>query len=146
MRVIDISSECLERDYHGCGKAWGALRDGVVVAIRYMDHAADWPTEPAWVRAVREHATGLGGSLLPTCHGSHKLAAMAAAAQACDDCPRPPKRDRYRPAELLTMARAAMAAVQSASFARYREQCRAELAAIGEVVSGECSCTKFCAK
>ena len=35
--------------------------------------------------------------------------------------------------------------IQPLPFAQYREQARAELAALGAVVSGECSCTEFIA-
>jgi hypothetical protein len=47
--------------------------------------------------------------------------------------------------ELLAMARAALAAADAASFRLYRAKCREELAKLGEVKSGMCSCTEFCA-
>lgn len=143
MTIYQIPSDL--RDYHGCGKAWAAVSpSGEILAIRYMgDHFLDWPAMPAWIAAVKRHATGLDECCLPTCRSSKALAIMAAAAQACDDCPKPPRRERYRPTELLTMARAAMTAADSASFSAYRERCRAELADLGEVISGMCSCYHF---
>jgi hypothetical protein len=149
MNVLDLTAECLDRDYHGCGKAWAAVKEDQVVALRYMgeDHTGNWPTEPelpAWVKAVRRAAMGSDTRGLPTSWASRNLAKLAAAAEAAGDCPRPPRRPRYRPTELLTMARAAILAVDGAQFGAYRERCRAELGQIGEVVSGMCSCTKFC--
>lgn len=145
MLVIDLTAECLDREYHGCGKAWAAVKNGKIVALRYMgEFAADRSGLPAWIRAVCNSATGLDDHMLPTARSSKALAAIAVAASACDDCPTPPRRARYRPAELLTMARAAIAAWDSASFGVYREKCRAELAEIGTIVSGTCSCTQFC--
>ena len=134
-------------DYHGAGKAWAAIAGDHVLALRYMgEHpipgCGDYDV-PAWVRAVTETATGLDASNLPTCHGSHALAAVAAAAQACDDCPTPPRRDRYRPSELLTMARATLVALDGDSFTAYRDRCRAELAKFGDVESGVASCYEF---
>jgi hypothetical protein len=43
MHVYDLTSECLDREYHGCGKAWVAIKDGRVIAIRYMgeDYTGD---------------------------------------------------------------------------------------------------------
>lgn len=114
-------------------------------ALRYMgDHAPDQSGLPAWVRAVKANAEGLDSRLLPTAWSSRGLSKLAAAASACPDCPKPPRRARYRPSELLQMARAALAANDRASFAAHRARCRADLAAIGDfVVSGHCSCTEF---
>ena len=135
------------KDYHGCGKAWAAIKDGQVVALRYMgDCPRDWPDKPAWIAAVEQAADGLDESFLPTAGSSKALTAIAQAASACEDCPAPPRRERYRPAELLSMARAALAAADTANFAAYRRKCREELAKLGEVVSGECSCFEFMAR
>jgi hypothetical protein len=142
-QLYDLTPDCLQRDYHGCGKAWAAVKDGLVIALRYMDFAADTAKLPAWVRAVRDNAGGLDGAMLPTANSSADFTKLAAAAAACADRPTPPHRERYRPAELLTMARAALSANQAAGFAVYRAKCRTELAAIGTVLSGMCSCTKF---
>lgn len=142
MQTYEIARELV--DYRGAGKAWAAVADGRVVALRYMDAAPlDWPDKPAWVAAVEQTAAGLDESLLPVAHGSQTLARVAQAAQACEDCPTPPRRSRYRPAELLTMARAALAAAHQAAFAAHRTRCREELSLLGEVRSGLCSCYEF---
>lgn len=145
--VLEIPKDVLDRDYHGCGKAWAAVKNGKIAAIRYMgDHTPDFNGLPEWVRAIQGNAEGLDHSMLPTAWSGRGLSRLAAAAQAAGDCPTPPKRDRYRPKELLTIARAAIGAVRHASFSEYRKEKRAELAAIGEVVSGMCSCTEFCVR
>ena len=148
MTHYTITKECLATEYHGAGKAWAAVRDGQVVALRYMgDHPipghGDY-TVPDWIRGILDAAEGLDDHFLPITHSSKGLTKLASAASACDDCPVPPRRERYRPSELLTMARAALATLDSASFARYRQRCRDELAKLGDLISGTCSCTKFC--
>jgi len=146
MRIYQITPECLGNDYDGAGKAWAAIVGGQVTALRYMGKCpTDWDAKPAWIAAIEAHATGLDSHLLPTCRGSKALTAMAAAAHDCDDCPRPKNRQQYRPTELLTMARAALAAAHDAAFAKYRERCHAELGQLGDVVSGMCSATEFVA-
>lgn len=142
--TLTIYANALKADYRGCGKAWTAVVNGEVVAIRYMDPPLDRSALPAWIRAVKDNAEGLDYRMLPTAWSSRGLSKLAAAASGAGDCPVKPKGGNYRPKELLTMARAAIMAWDSASFAAHRERCRAELAAIGEVVSGTCSCTEFC--
>jgi hypothetical protein len=147
--ALPISPACLDRDYDGCGRAWAAVQDGQVIALRYMGHhrllgpnrqALDLP---AWVTTIRDAADGCDNHMLPTAHSSRGLSRLAAAASACDDCPRPPRRARVRPTELLAMARAAIVAADEAEFLRYRAACRAELAALGQLVSGMASCCEF---
>jgi hypothetical protein len=144
---MQISQEALDRDYHGCGKAWVAVKDGQVVAIRYMNgNTAQWEMMPDWVRAVLDTANGRDANMLPTSQGSKNLTEIAEAALECDDCPKPLYADRYRPTELLAMARAALSIANSALFMAYRAKCRIELAEIGEVISGMCTATEFVPK
>jgi hypothetical protein len=145
MRVYKLSQEVLDRDYHGCGKAWAAIKDGEVRALRYMDsHWIGHDQLPEWVKAVNGNCSGLDSRNLPVAHSSTAYKRMAEAAQACDDCPKPPKRARYRPAELLHMARMILMQVDSDQFAKYRQRSREELTLLGDVVSGMCSCCTFC--
>ena len=146
MKVYDLTPKCLERDYHGCGKAWAAIDDkDRVVALRYMDsHWIDFKDLPKWIRALRKAAKSQDSRGLPTAHSSAAYALLANAAQECSDCPIPPRKERYRPSELLQMARAALAQVDAEQFAKYRQKSRDEMARLGRVVSGMCSCTKFC--
>lgn len=84
MRVYQITHECLIRDYHGAGRAWAAVADGVVVATSFTpgDSPGCWADKPAWVAAVEQHATDIDAGLLPTCRGSEAAAAMAELAAA----------------------------------------------------------------
>jgi hypothetical protein len=141
--VYLISKGVLDRDYRGCGKAWAAVKDGEIVALRYMGADRTPYDVPAWVKAVQADCEGIDERCLPDAWSSHGLAKLAAAAAACPDCPTPPRRARYRPKELLSMARAVLAAADETNFTDYRTRCRAELAAMGTVVSGMCSCTEF---
>lgn len=143
LQAIKINEEVLVHEYHGCGKAWVAVKGGEVVAIRYMGEGRAPLNLPAWVQAIRKNATGLDSSMLPTVYGSGPLSKIAAAAAATSDCPIKPKGGRYRPTELLLMARAVILAADGAAFDAYRAKCRGELAMLGEVVSGICSCTEF---
>lgn len=150
VEVLKISKACLDSQYRGAGKAWAAVKNGEVVAVRYMDEVPlpgfGTTPLPGWVKAVNSNAEGRDHHWLPTAWSSKALSKMAGACEAAGDCPTKPRGGRYRPKELLTMARAALAAIRSAEFAAYRLKCRDELAELGEVVSGMCSCTEFVLK
>ena len=146
--VLTISQACLNSQYRGCGKAWAAIKNGEVVALRYMGNIpipGYGPTPiPQWVKAVMDNADGLDDYNLPTTHSSKCLVKIAEACEGTGDCPtRRPRGGRYRPKELLMMARDILATIHGAEFSTYRSNCRTELAEIGEVMSGMCSCTKF---
>lgn len=148
--AYDIPPNVLDSDYRGCGKAWAAIADGRVVALRYMALTSEQLTVsfhalPAWTRAVEANCEGRDAHNLPNAWSSKGLANLAAAASACEDCPAPPNGGRYRPKELLTMARAVRAVAEKSTFQAWRERARDELGAMGEVVGGMCSCTQFVA-
>lgn len=148
MAIHKISESC--SDYHGCGKAWAAIVDGEVVALRYMgDHPlpgyGDYEV-PNWVRAVLDNVNGLDERYLPVCRGSKALSKVAQAAEACDDCPKPPRRERYRPSELVRMAREVLIELDQSAFTAYRAKCRDELGKRGVVKSGMASCYEFIVK
>jgi hypothetical protein len=151
MIVFPLSKDCLDNQYHGCGKAWAAMREGQVVALAYFEPVVapnprdDDIAPPAWVRAVQDAEEGCDSGVLPTAWSSAGLAKIAAAAGAAADYPRPPRKDRYRPRELLTMARAVLIALNTANFLRWRERVLPGLEAQGEVWTGMLSCTEFCA-
>lgn len=144
--TIPITPECLERQYHGCGKAWAAVQNGKIIAMRYIGERriqTAYEGLPAWVKAVNDNAEGRDNRMLPTAWSSRGLGAMAAAASECSDCPRKIRGGKYRPRELLTMARAVLIAADAADFAAWRALARAELAELGTVVGGICSCAEF---
>ena len=147
---IDVYGPAAD-DYRGCGKAWIAIGDNAVVAIRYMDRLQDRENGersapemdgcPAWVLAIlaTEHAWWDGRDICGV-RGGQRLAAIARAADSAPDCPRPPRRERYRPSELLKLASQLLRAIDAALFGAYRERMRAELSALGEVRSCMISC------
>jgi hypothetical protein len=146
MTLFEISEDCKATQYHGCGKAWAAIKDDKVVAIRYMDRCqVDRSELPKWVQAVASNSEGLDNHMLPTAWSSKGLSMLAAAAQACEDCPSRRNGSRYRPNELLRMSRAILEKHNKAEFAKYRQACRDELAQFGQVISGQCSCFEFIA-
>tara|TARA_Y100000310_G_scaffold307482_1_gene349603 strand:- start:4268 stop:4795 length:528 start_codon:yes stop_codon:yes gene_type:complete len=144
--VYLIPNDVLDRDYHGAGKAWAAIAQGEVVAIRYVDNFDELVRElPEWVNAANDNAEGRQFNMLPTAWSSNGLSKLATAVRATADCPKRPRGGDYKPSELLTMARAALLANSEARFASYREEMRTELAELGEVRSGMCSACEFVA-
>jgi hypothetical protein len=100
MKAYKVSADV----YRGCGKAWAAIVDGRVVALRYMgNHRAWFGAEPeVLARAKRKRL----------CARSQLVA--------------------YRLTDI--------------AFVEWRQRARAELKAIGSVVSGMCSCNEFLAE
>ena len=86
MNILKISKQVLMNEYRGCGRAWAAVVDGCVVALRYMDQP--------YVKVPADNEIGF-------------------------------------------------LRVKPLPFTQYRETSRAEMASIGAVVSGECSCGEF---
>jgi len=130
--------------YRGCGRAWAAIDGDAVVGLLYMgNHALDRNKLPLWVQAIKDNAEGLDHRMLPTAHSSRGLSRLAAAARSCTDCPRSPRGLDIRPNRLLQMAVSIIEKEDVLSFLAYRQACREELAKIGIVVSGDCSCTVF---
>ncbi len=144
MTHYTITPACIEADYHGAGRAWAAVEGDRVVALRYMrDRPIDDSELPGWITTVIVAADGLDSHGLPVIQSRAGFAAMAGDLAARPDCPKPPRRDRYRPAELLKLARVELATRDSVAFVKYRDRCRDELAELGNVVSGMCSCAAF---
>lgn len=151
MIVYDIPTDVAERDYHGCGKAWAAIRDGKVVAIRYMSPGRGYPHEDLM------HMTDLRYGLM-----DHEREIYPAHAFWFDQKAQNPNRgmpyistaaklsgrwpskaEYYR-----AMAREQEANQRAgrAAFEAYRAACREDLAKMGDVISGMCSCHQFCAR
>jgi len=146
---IDTNGPAVD-DYRGCGKAWVAVKDNAVIAIRYMERlgignpdersAAEIDGLPQWVAAILSVDHIYFDREVSGCRGSLWLAAIAEAADAAPDCPRPPRRERYRPTELVRLADLQLGAIDAALFGDYRERMLAELAELGEVRSCMISC------
>ena len=130
--------------YGGCGHAWAAISNGEVVGLRYMsNHSLDRSTLPLWVQAIKNNAQGLDYRMMPTAHSSKGYARLAAAARSCTDCPKSKRGLDIRPKQLLYMAVSILEKENANSFSAYRQKSREELAKLGTVLSGECSCTVF---
>lgn len=142
MRINTLSAV---DDYRGCGAAWAALDNhNEIIALRYMSECpTDRSNQPRWVQSIARTANGLDGLNLPTCSGSTALSKIGKAANSCKDCPTPPRRAAYRPSELLAMARDLIESSDLDQWTAYRAKCRDELAELGRVVSGRCSCYQF---
>src|SRR5262245_24044313 len=92
---------------------------------------------PAWVEAVCRHADGFDGHKLPDAWQPESRLALAEAAMSCADLPRRPNGKHYFPNEILAMARAVMKALEQTAFILWRDKCRAELGALGDVGAAE---------
>jgi len=129
--------------YRGCGRVLCAIVDGVPVALRYMDGGTPCrhPTThrdglPAWVRAViRSKASPVVYSdvrRVPPAHLSEAKRAAIAVGH-----PETGERGGYIPARrIVAAAWERWRAAEREDFGLWRAQCRAELAGMGEVVSG----------
>ena len=130
--------------YGGCGRAWAAISNGEVVGLRYMsNHSLDRSTLPLWVQAIKNNAEGLDYRMMPTAHSPKGYARLAAAARSCTDCPKSKRGLDIRPKQLLQKAVAILESEDAISFSAYRQKSRDELAKLGTVLSGDCSCTIF---
>lgn len=96
MKTLEITPAAMN-DYRGSGKAWGAIKDGKIIAIRYMHLDID-----DQVKVETPDRRFKGGV-----------------------------RVSYKRLDT------------SAEFAAHRERCRADLAQLGDVVSGMASCGEF---
>lgn len=144
--VFHLSEDILATQYRGAGDAYAAVSGNQVVALRYYERdrlATD--ALPAWVSAVVDAAEGTDSKMMPTAWSSRSLAAIAKAASAVVDCPKPARRDRYRPTELLSMARAVIVEARGTANRQQKAEIEAELAQLGTVYRGMASCSEFVA-
>lgn len=132
--------------YKGCGKVWAAIAGGRVVGVRYMsDFRLTGQEIPAW---VDEYVKLSGRSInCPWDYfgspGRTKRARTADAVRNRPDCPTRPSGKPLPRTELERRAYCIVEAAQRDGFTKYRENCRNELSKLGQVVSGEASCTDF---
>jgi len=138
--VYKISKEL--KDYHGLGKAWAAIKDGEVVALRYMaDFAPQHKQAPEWAKAVYR-AYSISKCNLKNISPTH-LARVKKAAISAGHPERGPRGGKIRASYIASMAQHCLAQSEKEEFAEYRYKCRQELAELGTVMSGECSCYQF---
>lgn len=141
--AYDLQKTPAEKNYRGCGNALAAIHGGKVIALRYVEEPLCPDNAPAWVAAIFKNAEGNDASGLPDAWSSKGLARLAHAASACADCPKRRNGTRYRPKEILAMARAALLTLRAHAQKEIEQCARGELSELGEVVSGKCSCWQF---
>ncbi len=148
VRFYDIPANL--DDYHGYGRAWAAIRDGEIVGLRYM--------KPPYPAAI--HNELLHDELLEYISPTNDDAAMYPA-HVFFNAKKRENRQRgidaiSRLAKQSGMCKSAAAFHQAmqderskhadnrrAGFAAYRAACRADMEAMGEVVSGFVSGRRF---
>ena len=146
MIVFKLQNTNAEKDYHGSGKAWAAIKDDKVVALRYMGRFALDPSKsniPEWVKAVFDAAaTGVYSleTRAPTTLVKIKKAAIAAGHPEFG-----PRGGSIKPSIIAREARNIIFELEREQFGEYRNSARKELSGLGEVVSGMCSCWEFIA-
>jgi len=145
MKIFNIKDTPAEQQYRGCGKAWAAIADGQVVAIRYMgDFQAERDRLPEWVRAVIKESSAIEqpsfclGWLSPRTLGRIKKAAVAAGHPEFG-----PRGGHIKASDIAREARSIALKHESEQFELHRTRSRTELAKLGRVVSGQCSCLEF---
>lgn len=142
--VYQIQGSHADSQYEGCGRAWAAIKDGQVVAIRYMhkcNERAAVDALPAWVKAV--DPCGLDAVYRRNRPPAAVLGRCKRAAIAAGH-PETGPRGGYIPAtRIVNEAMAFWRAADRADFGTYRAKVRAELETMGEVTSGMLSCWEF---
>lgn len=142
MIVFKLQNTNAEKDYHGSGKAWAAIKDDKVVALRYMGRFALDPSKsniPEWVKAVFDDCRW-EGRFAPTTLAKIKKAAVAAGHPEFG-----PRGGSIKPSIIAREARNIIFELEREQFGEYRNSARKELSGLGEVVSGMCSCWEFIA-
>lgn len=139
--VYNISKKL--KDHKGCGKAWAAIKDGEVVALRYMgDFAPEYTNVPAWVKAANK-AYSLSNCQLKYISPTHLGRIKKAAIEAGHPEKWHPRGDHIQVSYIASRAQKKLRVAEEEEFAEYRNKCRQELVELGLVVSGECSCYEF---
>ena len=142
MIVFKLQNTNAEKDYHGSGKAWAAIKNDKVVALRYMGRFALDPSKsniPDWVKAVFDDCRW-EGRFAPTTLAKSKKAAVAAGHPEFG-----PRGGSIKPSIIAREARNIIFELEREQFGEYRNSARKELSGLGEVVSGMCSCWEFIA-
>ena len=143
--VYKLSGTPAESQYHGCGKAWAAVNNGQILAIRYMgDFDFDRSQLPAWAAAALSAYGALAAPLWPVDHiSSPDLGRIKKAAIAAGHPEFGPRGGQIKASKIARAARELIRNAEREQFGQYRADCRAELAKLGTVVSGMCSCYEF---
>lgn len=147
MQIFAISNTPSEKDYLGCGKAWAAIKNDEPVALRYMGQFSFDPSKaPAWVLAVFKSYCTIHE---PSCRidyiSSTELGAIKKAAISSGYPEFGPRGGHIKASAVAREARSILQKLEKEQFADYRNSCREDLNALGNVVSGMCSNREFIA-
>lgn len=140
MSVIAIKGSQAESDYKGCGKVWAAIKDGKIVALRYMsDFAFNRRNLPAWVIACLDRSSYLFQDGDISHLGGKGMADFKAAAVDAGHPEYGVKGGHIRPSVIAREAHRILSNAQRDQFESYRAKCRADMSKLGDVVSGMAS-------
>lgn len=134
-------------DYHGCGKAWAAIKDGEILAIRYMSRAVlDGPN----IDSLDDITKAILNVVHPLSYSntsfisSRKLNLAYKAAVAAGMKPTGPRGGFVRRREMVNKAFQLYHAANKKDFEIYRFNCLNELLQFSNaIISGCCSCYEF---
>lgn len=146
MKIYPLGEKA-EKEYNGCGKAWAAICNKEVVAIRYMSFAIDPSEAPAWVKAVLNAYCSICepwcniNFISPTDLGKIKKAAINAGHPEYG-----PRGGHIKASVIARDALKILREIEKKQFGKFRERNKTELAKMGNVVSGMCSSREFIAK
>ncbi len=145
MNVLKLSNTPAESTYHGCGKAWIAIKDDTPVSIKYMgDFVFNEDALPAWCKAVIKSYCGISeprteaSRIASVCLAKIKKSAIDAGHPATG-----PLGGHIKASKIARDAQRIIWDEESHQFSEYRLAARAELAEKGDVKSGMCSCYEF---
>lgn len=145
MSVYQIQNTPAETQYHGCGKAWAAIKDGQPVAIKYMgDFQFNPEFLPGWVNAVlKEYCTIADPSTHIEYIDSFRLGKIKKAAISAGHPATGPRGGYIKASSIAREARRIIRDAEREQFSDYQTSCRLELESLGSVISGMCSCYEF---
>jgi len=142
--IFQLQKSKAKDDYRGSGKAWAAIKNDEVVALRYMGNFALNPEEAEpWVCAAYKAYRGLlddwpASKISGTYLGRIKSAAISAGHPMLG-----PQGGHIKASSIARAASQILCALEREQFGRYRSKCRDELSKMGTVHSGMCSCWEF---
>jgi hypothetical protein len=147
MNVLPIKDSPAENQYSGCGKAWVAVKNNEVQAIRYMGKFSFNSDDlPSWVVACLDVSYSLLDDPDVSYLGSKGLAELKDKAIEAGHPAFGPKGGHVRPTDIAREAHKVLREANKQQFGDYRQRCRSELETTGEVYSGMLSCYEFIPK
>lgn len=147
--IYQLKDKPVESQYAGSGRAWAAIKDGDVVGIRYMHEFRidrDSAEIPDWCKPMYSLYDSYMKYTLLKDIGNHALKQIKQHAISSGHPEKGPRGGQIKATAIAIATKELWMAEEDRQFGAYREKCRSELAELGEVVSGMCSCYEFVAK